>query len=369
MGGIHASIFPEEVIQRVDIVVKGEGEKAMLDIINNGETSGIINGQYIEDLEEIPLPARHLMRMDKYIHFKRRIPYATYCPSISAKTRIAHILTSRGCPHGKCIYCHNEWRNAPYRADSPEKVISEVKFLKEKYKAGFLYYVEDNFFADKDRAIKICELLIKNELNDIGWNGTARVDYVDSEVLKLAKRAGCKAVILGIESGSQRILDVLQKGTTVEQSQQAIEDIRRAELIPYSSFIIGSPTETMDDIEKTKSFIKRNKLPLPGIYIFTPYPGSHAWNMVKEQGLLPEKFDWKDFTQEKLIVNLSKIPKERIESLRAEMYLGYYLRHLGEAFKLMFNILIYPFAAIEKIHKMLSPLFRFWFKKLFGKHE
>jgi len=275
IGGVHASVLPEEALQHADVVVKGEGEVAMLEIVRRGIKSGVVSCPYIKNIDEIPPPARHLMQMDFYLHTKDRLP-ETYLYFVPPHTKVASILTSRGCPYN-CIFCHNSWRGIPYRFNSPERVISEVKYLIEKYHIQALFFIEDNFFVNKPRVKKICELMKRENINII-WGANSRVDNIDLEILQIAKKAGCRQVTFGFESGSQKILDVLNKKTTVEQNKRAIELCNKAGIIPQGTIMIGNPTETIEDVRATQQFLKESDIKSVGICITTPYPGTQLWN-------------------------------------------------------------------------------------------
>jgi magnesium-protoporphyrin IX monomethyl ester (oxidative) cyclase len=311
MGGIHASVLPEEALQHVDIVVKGEGEVAMLDIVRNGIRSGIVSCPYIKNLDEVPLPARHLMKMDFYLCSRDRME-SFLTPFVPPHTKSASILTSRGCPYA-CIFCHNTWRDAPYRFNSAERVISEIEQLIEVYGIEALFFIEDNLFVNKPRLREIAELMKKNRLNII-WGGNARVDNVDLETLQLAKEAGCRQVTFGFESGSQRILDVLNKGITVEQSRKAIKLCRKAGLIVNGTFMIGNPTETTEDIRATQDFIRDHDIAKVGILITTPYPGTELWKWCESHNLIPQSFNWADFAYTKVAIPAcDTMPPEEID--------------------------------------------------------
>lgn len=311
MGGVHASILPEEALKRADIVVKGEGEMAMLDIINKEIKSGIVSSPYIKDLDEIPIPARHLVDMDFYL----RIP-ETHLVFIPPNTKSCAIITSRGCPYN-CTFCHNSWRGTPYRCNSPERIIEEIKHLINTYGVEALYFVDDNLFLNKPRLRKICELIKENNI-DIIWACNSRVDNLDMETMKLANESGCKQLIFGFESGSQRILDILSKGTTVEQNKKAIELCHEVGLLATGSFMIGNPTETVEDIKATQQFIKENKPDFAGICITTPFPGTKMWDWCKEHKLVPESVDWSKFIITKFSPSMlacDTIPPEELEKL------------------------------------------------------
>lgn len=359
IGGVHASVMPEEAIKHADVVVQGEGEIAMLDIAAGRIKQGIHRGDYIKNLDDVPLPARHLMKMDFYIETRKRIPYNVHLSSLPRNSRVGHLLTSRGCSHGGCIFCHNTWKNAPCRWDSAEKIISEITYMKKNYGIDAIYYMDDNFLADRDRTVKLCELIRRNKLENIVWGTATRVETVDKEILSVIKSAGCRLLNFGFESGSQRILDILNKGAKVEQAQDAVRMCREAGIIPHGTFIIGSPTETLEDIELTKRFIAKNDIASPLIGFLTPYPGTQYWNMLESKGLLPEKhedIDWESLTQERVVINTSMIPTEKLRKMRTLMYLEYFMRHRGEAAKLMFNMISNPVASAIKIKNTIAPV-------------
>ena len=319
MGGVHASILPQEALKYVDIVVKGEGEEALLDIARgNIDSKKILTYPYIKDIDNIPPPARHLMQMDFYLRSKDRKP-KSYLQFVPPGTKVAALLTSRGCPYA-CTFCHNTWRGIPSRYNSPQRVISEIKQLIKIYGIGALFFIEDNLFVNKKRIEKICNLLIQNKI-DILWGGNARVDNIDLDILKLAKKAGCRQVTFGFESGSQRILNILNKKTTVEQNQKAIELCKKAGLLAQGTFIIGSPTETIEDIKKTQNFIRKNGLEeIVGVCIATPYPGTKLWEWCEQNNRIPKILSWNDFNYSEVPIKVcDDISPEELKQLRIEV--------------------------------------------------
>ena len=316
MGGVHVSSLPKEALPHCDIVVVGEGEKAMLDIVKNNIKSGIVSYPYTRNIDEIPPPAWHIMQMDFYLRTKDRIP-TTHLYFVPPHTKTASILTSRGCPYA-CTFCHNSWRRAPLRLHSAERVTSEIKHLIENYAIEALFFFDDNLFASKSRLKKICELMKENRF-DIIWGCQARVDNIDLKTLKMIKEAGCLQVGFGFESGSQKILNVLNKGTTVEQNKKAIELCKRVGIIPWGTVMIGNPTETIEDIRATQRFIEESGIDSIGVHITTPYPGTKLWQWCEERGLIPRSIDWSKFTTGELSVPAcDTIPPEKIERLYYE---------------------------------------------------
>jgi anaerobic magnesium-protoporphyrin IX monomethyl ester cyclase len=318
MGGVHASVLPEEALQHVDLVVQGEGEIAMLDIVRNQEIhSRMIARPYIKNLDEIPIPSRHLMQMDFYLRTKDRIP-ESYLYFVPPNTRTAAILTSRGCPY-HCSFCHNTWKGMPYRLKSAELVIAEIQSLIETYKIEALFFIEDHFFINKKRVRTFCDLMRQQQIH-LMWGGNSRVDHIDLETLQLVKDAGCRQITFGFESGSQRILDVLNKQTTVAQNRKAIEMCRQVGIIPQGTFMIGNPTETLEDVQATKRFIEETGIESAGICITTPYPGTDLWKWCEEHQLIPNTFNWADFTYANMPIPLStKIHSDQLKQLQIEL--------------------------------------------------
>ena len=302
IGGVHVSVMPEEGLEHADIVVKGEGEIAMLDIVNSKDIKNrIITRPFIKDIDEVPPPARHLMKMDFYLKTRDRVP-ESYLYFVPRGTPTAAVLTSRGCPYD-CIFCHNTWKNMPYRFHSVERVVSEIEFLKKEYGIRALFFIEDNLFVKKKRVRRICEILNRKRI-DIMWGANARVDNIDPELLDIAKSAGCSQITFGFESGSQRILDILNKKTTVVQNIKAIQLCNAAGIIPQGTVIIGNPTETITEIRETQDFITDSEIESVGVCIATPFPGTRLWEWCKKRDLIPDTLKWSDFDYQNVPVKV-----------------------------------------------------------------
>lgn len=347
IGGVHASIFPNEALAHADAVVVGEGEKVLLGLVRS-KTRGIFSGSFIERLDELPHPARELLQMEYYLCIKDKMPHLR--PYISSGMRVASLLTSRGCPYS-CVFCWNSKRANPVRCHSAEWVFSEVLYLKERYKIDAFFFIEDNFFVYKKRVLDFCRLMIENKI-DLIWGGSTRVDNVELEMLKIAYKAGCRMISFGFESGSQRILDVLKKNTTVQQAKEAVRLCREAGIIVNGSFMIGNPTETLEDIKMTHRFVRENKITMPAFFICTPYPGTVLWEMAEKR--LGRRLDWSDFDQERVVVNFSEIPTHIIERLRNWLYIAYFLHDWKEMLKFLWMSIRYPKMTILKFINSLS---------------
>ena len=316
MGGVHANVMTEEALGHVDIVVKGEGEYALLKIVGEDIKSGVIQGEYVKNLDEVPRPAYHLMQMEFYMRTKERLP-GTYLHFVPSSRRVASMLTSRGCPFN-CLFCHNSWRGLPYRFNNAERVLEDIKYLIKEYSIGTIFFIEDHFFVNKPRLKKICEMLIEQKLN-IVWGANSRVDNLDEETLRLAKKAGCRQVTFGFESGCQKTLDYYNKRTKVEQNRQAIALCKKVGVLCQGTFIIGGPEETAQDIKETQEFIRQNPIDSAGICIATPFPGTGLWEKCKQEGLIPPRLPWSQFTFDQVPFHICKnLSNEQIWSLYLE---------------------------------------------------
>ncbi|MBN2055922.1 cobalamin-dependent protein [bacterium] len=306
MGGIHPTILPEETMAdaHVDVLVRGEGELTFLELVktwSDNEALGSVPGltyredgrvvhtaarPFIEDLDTLPFPALHLIPMERY----HQIPDATFALPLRG------IITSRGCPF-KCIFCSaRQISGFKYRYRSPENVLEEVDILVRDYGARQLAILDDNFVVDRDRTMGICEGLIRRGYHKrLVYTCAARADQVDLELLKTMKRSGCKLVSFGVETGTQRLLDLIQKDLDQAQLRTATSAAKRAGLLVRGTLILGLPTETYEDSLATIRFAKELALDFVKFSLATPYPGTVLYDIAKRQGLVDDR-DWSRFS-------------------------------------------------------------------------
>ena len=292
LGGVHSSILPEESLRHADAVVVGEGEVAFIELIES-RAKGIFQSKPIMDLDLIPPPAWRLLNMEFYTTVLSRVPM-NFMAFADRHAIMGNLLTSRGCPWN-CTFCHNSYRTIVPRYNSAERVIQEIELLIHDYNITGLFFVEDNFFSNHARIKKICKLMKEKKI-DIPWGANSRVDCINEEVLKQVAGCNCKQVTFGWESGSQRILNVLNKRTTVEMNRKSIQLCNQAGIKASGTFMIGNPTEKEEDIKMTQKFIAENDILGPiGICITTPYPGTKLWEWCIKYKRIPETFRWEDF--------------------------------------------------------------------------
>lgn len=286
LGGIHPTLFPEQMLQNkdVDYVVIGEGEYTLFDLVTSlagGESLSSVQGiaykengkviinekrPMIKDLNAIPLPAYDQVDMSFYlqpnIHLIRGIPMKGF-----------YIFSTRGCP-ARCRFCVNKnifGRTVRFR--DPVKVADEVEFIYEKYGIDGFYMYDDTFGVRKSDVDQFCDELIRRKL-PLVWGCATRINLITEDFVKKIKAAGCMQIDFGVESGSQRLLDLLQKDITLEQIRQAISICKKHKMRVFSNFMINLPTETEEDIDTLISFANELKSEISIFNITCPFPGT-----------------------------------------------------------------------------------------------
>lgn len=313
-GGPHPSQFPKETSEYdyVDTVVVGEGEYAMLDIVKNN-SRGIIYANPIKNLDELPFPARHLLPMELYfagVSLSKRSPQAT-------------VITSRGCPED-CTFCSKSVFGRKYRVRSPKNVVSEIKYLMKEYGIREISFWDDIWGLKNTWTREFCNLILEEEI-DITWSCEARVDTVNLEKLKLMKKAGCWNIFYGIESGNQDLLDIIGKGTTLEQARKAIKWTKEAGIEIRANFMLALPGETPEKAKKTIDFAKELDADFVKFNITTPYPGTKLYEQAQSYGTLEESLN--RFTNYfPVFVPSGYSSKEEILEMRKKAYREFFFR-------------------------------------------
>ncbi|MFH0835427.1 MAG: radical SAM protein [Candidatus Micrarchaeota archaeon] len=289
-GGPHASLFPEKILHGsvADAAIIGEGElttAAYINAVEKGRALEKIPGiafkrgrrvtvnkpaRYMTDLDSLKFPARDLLKIREYPEFKL---------SVSLKAPVTTMCTSRGCPFN-CLYCSSPtiWGRT-WRGQGGKRVVDEMEFLVEKYGVKSVKFHEDHFTFDKKRVLDICREITERGL-DVQWQCEARVNNIDRERLEAMKKAGCRIVWYGIESGTQRTLNFYRKGITLEQVREAVKLTNEAGMDAMGSFILGAPLETKAEMEETVKF--GLGLGLKEVYfnVLHAFPGTDLYDYV-----------------------------------------------------------------------------------------
>ncbi len=294
-GGPHVSFDDQDILHHhpwVDAIARGEGEETLVEFVDRlkrgrgfdavpGITWRGVDGNlhrnpprpFGEDLDQLPRPAWHLLKISQYRTFGDG----------------ASVLTSRGCPH-RCVFCvgrkmigaRGRFRNAAAVVDEMEALVT-LGFRKIR--------VEDDLFTyRRDRALTICKELDRRKLS-LRWRAYARVDTVDPELLKWMKKTGCERILFGAESGSPEILTRIRKGITPEQTRQAVEMTRREGIGVLASFVLGLPGETPQTLRQTLEFAESLKVPYT-LNLLTPYVGTEIRERAEEWGIRILSNDW-----------------------------------------------------------------------------
>ncbi|HEX9092898.1 MAG TPA: radical SAM protein, partial [Coriobacteriia bacterium] len=261
-GGVHASLLPEQTAASpsVDYVVVGEGERAFSQLVDalasgadplgvpgvravrGGQLAGTPAGRPIE-MDTLARPAYGLVDVRRYLN----------APFMTTQRPLAFV-TSRGCS-GRCNYCYNlAFNQGRWRAMSPERVLSDIRHLVAEYAVDSLFLLDDNFFANWSRAADICDGVLAEGLDVTFLNANCRVSTLDSrsaDDLDLLRRAGFQKLFIGVESGSDEVLRIMGKDTTVEQVRRVNVRLREAGIVPVYSFMLGLPGETTRHMRST----------------------------------------------------------------------------------------------------------------------
>jgi len=333
IGGHHASSLPEESLRRgdFDAAVVGEGEETLIALLAHGgaavpgawvrDRDGRIHDggprPYISDLDRLPLPALEALPLRRY-----------NCTGVLSRSRLAVWLeTSRGCPAG-CVYCSKAVFGRRFRFKTPARVVEEME-LAAALGAGEIHIADDNFTASPRRAEQICEMILQQGLT-IPWATVTgiRVDRATPTLLRKMRRAGCYRIYIGIESGSQYVLDQVDKGISIEQVRHAVAHARAADLEVVGFFMIALPGEDEDAARQTLRLSRELDLDLAKMAITIPLPGTPLYRRLQDEGALKQA-DWTAYNlyaPARTIYDHPNMDWDTIERLYREFYVGFFAR-------------------------------------------
>lgn len=332
-GGSHPTFAVEEVLNCVfiDYIVMGEGELPTLQLfegLNNGGDISKIGGiaykrgeekfinrqlQYVDDIDDLPFPARHLLNMKRY--FEINVPQNPY----SSGNRVTQIITSRGCP-ARCVFCTttNFWGNR-YRGRDPQEVINEIIELKDKYDIDEIQFTDDNITFNKERAIKIVD-----GIKDLGlrWcvpQGIA-VWALDEELLEKMKESGCYQLTFAIESGNQEVLNkIIKKPLNLKRVKPLVKKAQDIGIKVHAFAICGLPGETIKQMFETYFFVLQCNFDSASFFVATPLIGSELLKVCKEKGYLRE-----NFSDTGLLFKIGNIVTPQFDTDRVERLVRYF---------------------------------------------
>ncbi len=294
-GNAHPTLLREQCLNEpyIDIVVFGEGEETVVELaqaIEKGQELKDIRGiGYKENGEVRFTKARPFIEnLDKFRANWSLIDVNKYVRPTLDSQRVLPFVTSRGCPHN-CAFCYNQvFNRRKWRAHSIDFVVSEIRKLKSEYDIDGVTFQDDNFFVNKKRAFEIAKKI------ELGYSADARIDYVDEEFCEKLKETNCKVIMFGIESGSDRILKLMNKDFVVSDIIKAVKNLTKVGIGSISgSIIIGYPTETRSEFLETMKLviqlleINPRMAYTTGLYL--PYPGTPSYELAIECGFEPPR--------------------------------------------------------------------------------
>ncbi len=374
LGGPHLTLMPHESMQKpqVDLVVRGEAEKTIIEIMHAFETDPGINGTrdkeseipsdsatsiprlfdpkagwgeilglswrdldgkirhnldrpLTEDLDAIPFPAHHLFKIERYTNLN------PLTDGLDPNARAYTVVTSRGCPY-KCTYCSKPITGDTWRGRSVENVVAEWRWLVEDLDATEIGVTDDIWNLDRGRAKDLCQALIDNQLNHVPWvtiHGM-KVNNTDQELFDLMRAAGCKRVGFGVENGDDWMLrHVIRKGQTVDMVRQAFRWAKKARLQTMGFFIYGMPGETEESMEKTTQLALDLNPDLAHFLMAAPFPGTEMWEILEKHGqVFSHNMDWSQLAiqDDEAHFAFGNLDKETIERKWHEAHRRFYLR-------------------------------------------
>jgi anaerobic magnesium-protoporphyrin IX monomethyl ester cyclase len=330
LGGSHGTFWDENALNEypsLDIVVRKEGERTFIELLerlqnqsglsgllgityrNKGEIIRNADRPFIEDLDSLPFPAHHLLPLENLKH-NGKILFP--------------LVSSRGCVYW-CDFCSTvRMFGRGYRMRSAKNVVDEMQLVHDKYGVNQVTFYDDAFTVDRDRVIKICDELHARKLHMI-WDCGTRVDMVDRELMKTMHDAGCIAVWLGVESGSEVILGAMNKSIKLNQTRRAYKTAHDVGLMTIANVVLGFPGETEQTARETIRFVKELDPDDVGFYVATPYPGTPMYEQVIKNGWLRvtdfDKYDTANPTFE-----TPQLSMEKIREIRYKAYQQFYLR-------------------------------------------
>lgn len=314
MGGPHATFDALNTLKAypgIDLIVMGEGERTIAELTaakfnksafpgikgiayrNNGELCMTEPRELTEDLDSLPLPARHLLPLTRY----------------QAMGYPISMITGRGCPY-RCIFClGRRMVGSRIRRRRIDAIIDEIQDILS-YGFDRINIADDLFVSDKRRVKEVCSE-IRNRNLKFAWSAFARVNMVDRETLETMRSAGCDAISFGVESGNQEILDRAQKKITLDQVRKAVAMCKEAGLIVHASFIAGLPGESLESLKRSKEFAESLGVHY-GFHLLAPFPGTTIWEKAAEYDMEILTRDWTHYDANHAIVKTPTLAPEEI---------------------------------------------------------
>jgi len=334
LGGAHVSAIPERTLEAfpsIDFGIVGEGEVSLFDLLarldagqpiedlpglayrRDGRVRANPRAPYIDDLDALPPPAWDLLP-----DFPHR-----FQPSLFSypRTPVATLITSRGCPFS-CTFCDRSTSGRKGRMHSVEGVVELCRMLIERG-VRHITFVDDLFTVRKQRVVDLCHAFLDHGFT-FSWSCNSHPNLLDFPTLQLMRRAGCWQIAYGIESGSQRVLDVVKREVRIPRMHETLRMTRAAGIRTRGFLMLGHPTEGLDSLAETAAFLRTVELDVCQITKFTPYPGTPAYPTVREHGSFDE--DWERMNAMNFVFVPHGLSAETLETYFDHCYRAFYRR-------------------------------------------
>jgi len=338
--GQHSSTLPETILNQgslIDACIVGEPEYTILELVNmlngnkNNRNLTSIKGiayfdrdinqvkinparDYIQNLDDLPFIDYTLLNVKKYKKFSVQI-------SSFNRIKWGFILSSRGCPY-QCSFCSPVLRTSfgsKFRFQSATRVIDEIEYLNREHGLSAFSFEDDNFTFDRQRVMDICKQLIKRRLN-IRWVAQVHLNHLDEELIYKMKEANCDTLRTGVEAGSQRILEILNRNMNIEEIRKKVACIKKAKMPLTLFFMTNNPSETYEEMQETLKFAKELNPVMIHVRFCTPYPGSQLYNVIKKEQNTPLYHHY-----DKLHYNLSNVDIGTVRKFQKIFYKRFFL--------------------------------------------
>lgn len=337
VGGAHPTALPQETmadIPEIDHVIPGDGEYLLLSLVDCLQQGILTKKDAViygfgpdKDLDALPLPARHLLQMGRY-------------QMTASRSRNGHaftVIVARGCPF-KCGFC-SRIHGRKVRFHSVDRIIREVGILLN-YGAREINFEADTLTVNKKFVHDLCSALKISGLSKrIRWTCESRIDTIDGDMLNAMKSAGCWQISYGVETGTQRLLDLIQKGTNIEQIERTVALTKKIGISIRAFFMLGLPTETAAETQATINFARKLNARWSQFTLYTPLPGTKLWDIAAKEA--PISKNWADFrthagwtTHKPAWVPAGRTAEE-MKSAQKRAYRSVYLRPLAMLRKLL----------------------------------
>lgn len=368
LGGPYVTTIMQDIFKETpaDFAVYGEGEITFSELISHlkgqeelSNIHGLMysdkNGQvitnpprtYIDDLDQVPIPAYDIFPMHRY--------------------PLHRIVSSRGCPYS-CSFCNSSsiW-GGQWRKRSSENVLAEIDYLLKNYGRKLFIFGDNSFNIDVDRVDKFCDLLIRNNTR-IMWSASVRADLITVPLAKKMKAAGCYNVAIGIESANNNVLKQINKKTTIEDIEKGIRIFRNAGIEVLGQFVIGSPNDTYETVVESINWARDSECDFVNFYSVLPFKGTPQWGYVENHGrFFDDVIHHFHSIKPRVVFETPEFPYEnRVKAIKIAKKAGYYSNQdkknwlfdfAKETTRKIQDLL--PERAGEQLYMMLKSVYRF----------